>query len=270
VKFSIVLSTHQTSFDALAFRGDLSANLSRIASYGYDGVELAVRDASLVNSTEIRKLVSSAGLEVSAVGTGQAWGEDRLSLIDDDWSIRKKAVERLFGHIDLAADLDAVLIIGLVRGVVRGPPSAAVHELLLDGLRTIAAKAAQSGVKIAIEPINRYETSLINTASEGLDILGQLGASNVGLLLDTFHMNIEEPSIEKSIRQCGGKVFHFHAADSNRWYPGAGHLDFPPILRALAEADYDGYISGEFLPYPSPEEAAQRAIESLKAYMTEV
>jgi len=268
VKFSIVLSTHQTSFGALAFRGDLSANLSRIASYGYDGVELAVRDASLVNSTEIRKLVSSAGLEVSAVGTGQAWGEDRLSLIDDDWSVRKKAVERLFGHIDLAADLDAVLIIGLVRGVVRGSPSVAVCELLLDGLRTIAAKAAQSGVKIAIEPINRYETSLINTVSEGLDILGQLGSRNVGLLIDTFHMNIEEPSIEKSIRQCSGRIFHFHVADSNRRYPGAGHLDFPSILRALAETGYDGYISGEFLPFPSPEEAAQRAIESLKAYVT--
>ena len=269
MKLSIVLSTHQTSFDALAFRGDLSANLSRIASYGYGGVELAVRDASLVNSTEIRRLVSSAGLEVSAVGTGQAWGEDRLSLVDDDCSVRKKAVERLFGHIDFAADLDAVLIIGLVRGVVRGSPSGAVHELLLDGLRTISARAAQSGVKIAIEPINRYETSLINTASEGMEILGQLGTGNVGLLLDTFHMNIEEPSIEKSIRRCSGSIFHFHVADSNRRYPGAGHLDFPLILRTLAQTDYDGYISGEFLPYPSPEEAAQRAIESLKACSTD-
>ncbi len=270
MKFSIVLSTHQTSFDALAFRGDLSANLSRIASYGYDGVELAVRDASVVDSAEIRKLVSSVGLDVSAVGTGQAWGEDRLSLTDNDRSVRRRAVERLSGHIDLAADLKAVLIIGLVRGVVKGSPSAAVHELLLDGLRTIAAKAAQSGVRIAIEPINRYETSLITTAAEGSDILGQLGARNVGLLLDTFHMNIEEPSIEKSIRLCSDRIFHFHVADSNRRYPGAGHLDFPSILRALAETGYDGYISGEFLPSPSPEEAAQRAIESLKAYMTEV
>jgi sugar phosphate isomerase/epimerase len=77
-RYTIVLSTHQTTFDALAFQGDLSANLSRIASYGYNGVELAVRDAQLVNSTEIRKLVFSAGLEVSAVGTGHTWGEDRL------------------------------------------------------------------------------------------------------------------------------------------------------------------------------------------------
>ncbi len=180
--------------------------------------------------------------------------------------MRKKAVERLFGHINLAADLNAVLIIGLIRGGMRGSPSAAVYELLLDGLRTVAIHAEQSGVKIAIEAINRYETSLINTVSEGLEILSRLGMKNVGLLIDTFHMNIEEPSIEKSIRQCGGRILHFHVADSNRRYPGAGHLDFPLILRTLAETDYNGYVSGEFLPYPSPEEAAQRAIESLRAH----
>ena len=68
-----------------------------------------------------------------------------------------------------------------------------------------------------------------------------MGADNFGLLLDTFHMNIEEPSIEDSIRQTGDRIFHFHVADSNRWYPGAGHLDFRSILKALFATGYDGF-----------------------------
>ena len=84
------------------------------------------------------------------------------------------------------------------------------------------------GIRLALEPINRYETTLINNAAQGLELIERVGADNFGLLLDTFHMNIEEPSIEDSIRQTGDRIFHFHVADSNRWYPGAGHLDFSP------------------------------------------
>jgi sugar phosphate isomerase/epimerase len=87
-----------------------------------------------------------------------------------------------------------------------------------------------------------------------------VGADNFGLLLDTFHMNIEEPIIEESIRTCGRNIFHFHVADSNRWYPGAGHLDFKSILDKLFKTGYQGWISGEFIPKPDAETAAQESI----------
>jgi sugar phosphate isomerase/epimerase len=77
-------------------------------------------------------------------------------------------------------------------------------------------------------------------------------------------MNIEEPVIESSIRVCGDRIFHFHVADSNRWYPGAGHLDFTSILEALYETGYTGYVSGEFMPDPEANISAQRAIEYLR------
>jgi sugar phosphate isomerase/epimerase len=95
----------------------------------------------------------------------------------------------------------------------------------------------------------------------------QVGAENFGLLLDTFHMNIEEPSIESSIRACGDRIFHFHVADSNRWHPGAGHLDFASILSALRETGYGGYVSGEFMPFPDADTGARRAIEHLRPMM---
>jgi sugar phosphate isomerase/epimerase len=78
-------------------------------------------------------------------------------------------------------------------------------------------------------------------------------------------MNIEEPSIEESIRQCGQHIFHFHVADSNRWYPGAGHLDFQSILAALQASGYQGFVSGEFLPLPNAETAARKTIEFFSA-----
>jgi sugar phosphate isomerase/epimerase len=81
-------------------------------------------------------------------------------------------------------------------------------------------------------------------------------------------MNIEEPSIEESIRICGDRIFHFHVADSNRWHPGAGHLDFAGILDILFKTGYDGFVSGEFMPIPDADTGAQRAIKYLKEQMT--
>ncbi|RPI82196.1 MAG: sugar phosphate isomerase/epimerase, partial [Chloroflexi bacterium] len=96
------------------------------------------------------------------------------------------------------------------------------------------------------------------------ELIEQVGADNFGLLLDTFHMNIEEPVIEESIRMCGEHIFHFHVADSQRWYPGSGHLDFTTILDALYRTGYNGYVSGEFMPKPDPDTAAKRNIDYLR------
>ena len=138
-------------------------------------------------------------------------------------------------------------------------------EFLVEALQECSAAAAPHGVSYALEPLNRYETDLIHTVADGMELIDRVGADNFGLLLDTFHMNIEEPSIENSIRACGDRIFHFHVADSNRWYPGAGHLDFSAILETLFETGYDGYISGEFMPIPDADTGAQRSIEYLNS-----
>ena len=119
----------------------------------------------------------------------------------------------------------------------------------------------------ALEPLNRYETDLVHTVAEGLDLLRRVGADNLGLLLDTFHMNIEEPVIEDGIRACGNRIFHFHVADSNRWYPGAGHLDFASIVQSLSASGYRGYVSGEFVPMPDADTASQRGLAHLRAVL---
>ncbi|MGD2206684.1 MAG: 5-keto-L-gluconate epimerase [Anaerolineae bacterium] len=275
MKLSIVLSTQAAQFEAVAFKGDFEANVAKIAGWGYDGVELAIRDPKLIDADELLRVVSAHGLEVPAIGTGQAWGEEGLSFTDPDPAVRNAAIERTISHIPFAARTGAAIIIGLLRGIVKpGVTQAQATDWLVGALRECCAEAGtaspllaggtEGGVRLALEPINRYETTLINNLEQGLDLLERVGAENLGLLPDTFHMNIEEPNIEASLRACGDRIFHFHVADSNRWYPGAGHLDFASILDALYVTGYQGHVSGEFMPLPDADTSAQRSIAYLQ------
>ncbi|MCU0522757.1 MAG: sugar phosphate isomerase/epimerase [Anaerolineae bacterium] len=265
MKLSLVLSTHQAQFEAVALKGDFEANIAKIAAWGYDGVELAIRDPALVEVGTLMRVVEDHGLAVPAIGTGQAWGEERLSFTSDDARVRAAAVARIVSHIPLAAQMHAAVIIGLIRGIT---PQGQGHEdsmaYFAEAMRACGEAAQGTGVRFAIEPLNRYETDLIHTVAEGLAFLDRVGMGNVGLLLDTFHMNIEEPHIEESVRACGDRIFHVHVADSNRWYPGAGHLDFAGVVATLLDTGYEGWISGEFMPRPDADTAAGEAIKTMR------
>ena len=265
MKLSIVLSTQPAQFQAATFKGDLEVNLTRITALGYDGVELAIRDPKLIDVDALEASANQYNLRVPAIGTGQAWGEEGLSFTDPNPQIREQAIERIKSHIPLASRFGAVIIIGLIRGIVKpGTDSTQAMAWLVEALRECSEAAHPHGIRLALEPINRYETTLINNTAQGLELINRVGVDNFGLLLDTFHMNIEEPAIEDSIRQCGERIFHFHVADSNRWHPGAGHLDFKSILTALDSTRYQGWVSGEFLPKPDAETAAQRSVAFLR------
>ena len=265
MKLSIVLSTQPASFQAATFKGDLETNLRSIAALGYDGVELAIRDPQQTDYGKLERLAGQCGLAVPAIGTGQAWGEEGLSFTDPDASIRQAAIERIKSHIPGAARFHAVIIIGLLRGIVKpGVEAGQAMDWLVHALSECCSAARPHGVRLALEPINRYETSLINNITQGLDLIERLGMENFGLLLDTFHMNIEEPGMEAGIQKCGERIFHFHVADSNRWAPGSGHLDFKSILAALSRTGYRGYVSGEFLPIPDAATSARQGIDCLR------
>jgi len=263
-KLAIVLSTHPAQFSAVAYKGEIATNLTKIAGWGYKGVELAIRDPALVGVDQLSQVLEASGLRVPAIGTGQAWGEERLSLTSSEREVRRAAIERIKSHLALAESLNAMVIIGLIRGVTPpGQTHSRSMEYLLDSLRECLEAAKSMGVKFALEPINRYETDLINSTAEGLELIDRLKSEQIGLLLDTFHMNIEELAIETSIRSCGERIFHFHVADSNRMCPGTGHLNFKSIFRALSATGYPGWISGEFMPGPDPDAAAQACIAFL-------
>jgi sugar phosphate isomerase/epimerase len=265
MKLSIVQSTEPASFSALAYKGDWAQNIGKLKYMGFDGVELAVRDPNLLDAPLLKSLLIQHGLVVPAIGTGQAFGEDGLSFTHVEPGIRRQALERVKSHVHLAADLGALVIIGLVRGR-RGPSITAdqAEQWLIEALRECASE--NRAVKLAIEPINRYETDLINTVSSGLNIVEKTRMENIGLLLDTFHMNIEEPSITESFASSKDRLFHVHMADSNRWFPGAGHIDFRAIIDVLDQIDYRGFLSAEILPLPDPDTAATNTLAHLRRF----
>lgn len=246
MKLSASLSTHPVSFDAVPFKEHFHENAETIKTLGFDGIELAMRNPLIVDQFDVIETVKHIGLEIPAVSTGQAWSEDRLSMTDEDEAVRKAAVERVYSHIQFAEKVGAVVVIGLIRGIVApGADRDAAAQQMIDALRLCCVRGEEHGVRIALEPLNRYETTLVNTVRQGLEVIEQIGCGNIGLLLDTFHMNIEEPCFEESIALAGKKIYHVHYADSNRLPPGGGHLDFPHILSSLKKAGYTGYLSAE-------------------------
>lgn len=263
MKLSIVLSTQPASFSALAYKGELESNIAKIAGLGYDGLELAVRDPAALDVEYLTALLQKHTLGVPAIGTGQAYGEEGLSFTDPDAAMRNGAVDRIKSQIDLAGRLNAVVIIGLIRGKSSGARS---RTWLEEALRACSEYAARTDVRLALEPINRYETDLVNTVVEGLELIQRVGAANLGLLLDTFHMNIEEPSIERSMRLARERLFHFHIADSNRWYPGAGHLDFGHVVQVLNDMNYTGFLSAEILPLPDADTCAEKTMATMSGF----
>ena len=264
MKKSIVVSTPEAQFSAVVFRQDFGKSIEKVAKLGYQGVELAIRDPAIVDRKEIKKLVESFGLEVPAVGTGQAYGEEGLSFSSPNDGIRKKAVKRVKDHIHFASSFGAQVIIGLIRGKIEeGVGRKIAEEWALEATRECAKLAEECGIYLIFEPINRYETNFINRVEEAIEFLERLDEQNVRLLIDTFHMNIEEISIYQSIEKAKDHLTHVHFADSNRWAPGYGHLNFPKIVETLGGIDYKGYLSAEVLPLPNPDTAAKQAIEYL-------
>ncbi len=270
MKLAYVVSTHPTRFEAAAFEKDFEANAARLAALGYDGVELAVRDPAWLDVQAVQRVLDKHRLIVPAIGTGQAFVEEGLSFTDPDESVREAAVQRIISHIALARRFNAIVILGLIRGkagAIRGTAGAIRESPLRDAMKRVAQNASESGVRLAIEPINRYETNLVNTVAEALALIDEIGADNVGILFDTFHTNIEEPRIEESLRACGSRLFHVHIADSNRWAPGAGHIDFARIFATLREMNYNGWLSAEILPKPDAARAAERTMRAMRALL---
>lgn len=271
MNLSFVISTQPTQFAAVTFSPDFEANVARLAELGYDGVELAVRDPAALDLPATRRVLDKYHLRVPAIGTGQAWGEEHLSFTDPDAGVRRRAIDRILSHVPLAAELDAIIILGLIRGTVQqGVTADKAHQWLVAALREVTAAAAARRVRLVLEPINRYETNLLNNTRQTLDLITEVGADNLGVLYDTFHSNIEEPQMEASLRACGPRVFHVHVADSNRWAPGMGHLDFARILTTLREMDYRGWVSAEILPKPDIVRAQEQTITTIKPLLSAV
>lgn len=246
----------------LLLRGDLAEVVKEAAAIGYKGIEIHVPDIWKWDAAAFAESCRAAGVAVSALVSGQLNVRQGLSLTHADAGVAAKAVEGL----KLFADAAAIAGTGVVVGWVRGLVGEAVEENLAKqaaALREVGAYARDKGVPMYIEAINRYELDSLNTAAEIVRFIETNDIPNTYVHLDTYHMNIEEYSAEKGIRDAGSHLGYFHVAENTRWYPGHDRLDFDKVFEALGRAGYDGFVSVECLPFPTGPEAARRAYEFL-------
>jgi sugar phosphate isomerase/epimerase len=245
--------------------GTFEEKLEKAARFGADGVELITVDPRSLDVERIRLSLARCGLEAAAVASGGLAFALGLTLLNANPQKAAQANARLFDLIDFASTLGAgVVTIGSFRGRAAWAGANAREELVAI-LKDAAAYADERGVRLALEPLNRFESDIIANVGQGLEFLLDVSHPALGLLLDTFHVNIEESSWIEPFRRAMavGKLFHVHLGDNHRRYPGQGLIDFPAIVSTLSQGGYSGYLSAELLAIPDPDTAAQGTL----AYM---
>lgn len=254
-----------------AYQGSLEKTFGDLAKMGYDGVELMTRDPDQLNWDEVQAAAKKNGLSVVLVCTGEIFGQLGLSFTDSDRAKRAEAIARVKRIIDFAGYLGANINIGRVRGqYCDGMDRGTTWQLAVDAFREISDYAAPLGVKIALETVTIMQTNFINTLSQAEKMIREVDRENFRLMMDVFHLNIEEKDLYAAIRQYSKYNIHVHLADNNRRYPGHCGLDFEKILTVFKECGYNGAFCTEIYQLPSMEEAAKGAIEHLSPILQRV
>jgi sugar phosphate isomerase/epimerase len=266
MKSAVTISlVHEAAGGPFVFWHDLPKSCQLAAELGYDAVEIFAPGPDEFDKVFLRELIEKNNLKIAAFGTGAGWVKHKLTLTSSDKSTRERAISFIASMIDRAAEFHAPVIIGSMQGRVESNRAETLDHFRhsIDGL---AQYAEDRGQPIFLEFLNRYETNVLNTIEQSLEFLSTLKTQNVRLLLDLFHMNIEEQDMAAWIRLAGPAVGHIHLADSNRRAAGYGHTDFRPIIQALRAVNYQGYLSAEILPLPTSESAAAQTIAAIKSF----
>ena len=249
---------------------DLDQSMSKAAALGFDAIELFTPSSNAIDDQLLTQLLSTHSLELAAVGTGAGKVIHGLTLTDPNPAIREEAISFISDMIVFGAQFNAPAIIGSMQGnVVNGIEREQSVAWLAEGLQILEKIAFEQGVFLIYEPLNRYETNMFNTLGAGVEFIQQKNLTNVKLLADLFHMNIEEVDSAKSILTHGNHIGHVHFADSNRRPIGNGQTNMTNIANALKEINYTGYVSAEAFPWPTSDDAAQQTINSFNHFFNE-
>ncbi len=270
MKIAAMIGAPDLQQDTLAvYSGDLNLAFSKLARLGYDGVELMTKDPTQLDGAEIQRCLEENCLDLVGLCTGHVYGEDGLGLVGLDPDACQRAMARLKSFIDFGACFGEGTLVNIGRS--RGPgfpdEAATTLEQMAEAFRELADYASPRGVRLVLEPVNAHQANYIHTTQDGIAMVERVSRSNFGLMLDVYHMNIEDVDICDSFRQAGELCWFVHFADNNRKWPGSAHLNFEEVVRVLREIGYNGYVSLEILPWPDPDTAARSAIGSLRRYI---
>lgn len=236
------------AYNTLVYAGEnIADSIRRLARFGYDGVDF-VGEPEQFDTDEICTLLKENRIEASSICA--IFNKER-DFVSSDPAIRRQAVAYMKSCVDFAAAIGAKSISTQVTANMKIDAEAPFETewgWAVEGLKEVGSYALQKNIRLTLEAWNRYETYFITRLDQALQMVNDVNLENVGVMGDTFHMNIEEINMGDAIRNVGKKLYYLHIADSNRAAPGRGHIDFDDIAQALKDIDYEGWISMELLP----------------------
>lgn len=220
------------------------ALLPKVRGMSFDIFEVACEDPALIEVAALKAALEAQRLGAIVCGV---YGPDR-DLSSANPAIRSASLAYTRWLIDTAQALGAPVVGGPIYTSVGKPHPdteaefANEHARAIDGLRELADYAGSRGVRLAIEALNRFETDLVNTAEQALEMVEKVGSPHLGLHLDTFHMHLEEKNLESAIRAAGPRLYHFHACENDRGVPGTGQVNWEGAARSLTAIGYSGAV----------------------------
>jgi len=217
---------------------DVAPHLETAARLGFDSVEVSLLASDAEAASRLRARARALGLALTCT-TGLAPQHDVTS---DDPAVRAAGVAALRRALRLTHDLGAGLLCGVVYapwGVRRGDRRAERWDRAVEALAAVAVAADELGVTLGVEAINRYETDLVNTAAQAVALAEAVDHPRVGVLLDTYHLNVEEKRIGDALRAAGPRLVHLHVVENDRGVPGSGHIPWDDVVAALRDIAYD-------------------------------
>ena len=237
--------------------------LHKVADMGYDIIEVAVEDKDLIDWNQLKQVASETGLKITISG---AFGPTR-DISSDDAAIRKNGFDYIVDCLRIAEAMDSPIFTGPVYSavgktrIVSAERKQQERDWCIENLREVGKIAQECGVVVGLEPLNRFETDMVNTAEQALSLVNETAHSSIKISLDTFHNNIEEKSIPVAIRAIGREMLcHVQGNESDRGTPGTGNVDWTGIKAALTEIGYDGAVVIETFGAPSEEMAKAASI----------
>jgi D-psicose/D-tagatose/L-ribulose 3-epimerase len=255
--------------------------LPRLKAAGFDGIEVPILDPAAFEAAAIGRELDRVGLARTAVANVPGGS----SLASADGGLRRRAIDHVAGAIKGARDLGASLLAGPMYtpvGFLSGQRRTAEEwRWAVDSWQQLVPVADAAGVEIAIEPLNRFETYFLNIAADAARLCDAIGSPRIGILVDTFHANIEEKSIGGALRDAGRHLKHVHVSENDRGIPGTGHVAWPELFATVAALGYDRWLTIESFGFaagalstaaaiwrdlaPAPDDIAFEGVKFLRA-----
>ena len=247
--------------------GPIDVVFRQAAALGYDAVSITVNQPKDVNVDEILSATETYGVAVSGLATGRIYGADGYSISSSDEENRLEAVERLLGHVDICAKLNAKLIIGTVRGRIQVARDCNTYDKQFrKSMDVILTHAESKGVKVMLEAMSELDGDTYQTIEQAGDCVRSFHSSALQLQIDTMHLAYNNEDFYHDILKYGDLLGQVDISNPGRMIPDGTKFDFPLLLKALKEVNFDGYLLSEFRAAP-PENAAKVGLEYIKSLM---